>query len=138
METLTNCHPTYIRLSWKRSDCRYHIETGVFHTAGRLRRACETTYTDEDRLHSILKWMGRNLPAPRDLNSVHSIFWFKASVMSSEPELWRRIVELKELLGKYGYDIGYHQTRRPGYIVYEDYFQIAAVPFKDSFDYTVK
>lgn len=133
METLRDCRPTYIRLSRERSDRRYHIETGVFHSAGRLRRAQETTYADEDRLRGMLKWMDRHLPAPSDLNRIHSIFWFKAHVVSAQPELWKRIVELKELLERYSYRIELRETRRPGYIVYEDYYQIAAVPFKDTF-----
>jgi hypothetical protein len=117
-----------------RSDRRYRLETGIFHSAGNLRDTNDTSYVDDDKLRWYLRWLNDRLPAPRKLNIVHSIFWFKAHVVSCAPDLWKKIEALKELLDSYGYAIEYRQTQRPGYIVYEDYYQIAAIPFKDTFE----
>jgi hypothetical protein len=40
--------------------------------------------------------------------------------------------EFQRILGAYGIAVETIRTRRPGYVVYEDEFQIAAYPFSDT------
>ena len=134
METQRSNNPQYIRLARKRTDGRYCLERGIFMSAGGLEDTNGTTYADAARMRAALRWINEYLPYPRKMNSVHAIFWFKEHVAYNEPELWRKIVELKELLSRYDYAIELRRTQRPGYIKYEDYYQIAAVPLRDTFD----
>jgi len=49
-------------------------------------------------------------------------------------EAIKQLKELVKLMDRAGYETRVITTQRPGYIVYEDSFQIAAIPFKDAID----
>ena len=40
--------------------------------------------------------------------------------------------EFMELAQEVGFEIRMVETRRPGYVIYEDAYQIAAIPFRDA------
>jgi hypothetical protein len=92
------------------------------------------TYADENEAIRLLKWLSRIVYAPRKLNKYHALFWFKASVEKEDGELWRNLVALQGLLNKYDQEVSVIRTVRPGYVVYEDEHQVAAVPFADTFE----
>jgi hypothetical protein len=39
---------------------------------------------------------------------------------------------MADILGEYGVPVDVLRTRRPGYVVYEDAFQVASHPFADT------
>jgi len=54
--------------------------------------------------------------------------WFKASAKDHID----KIREIIAVLENYDVSVRMIKTERPGYVVYEDQFQIVAVPFADS------
>lgn len=127
-------HPdSYFRfvVAWHSGSKKHQL--GIMRSAGRLWDGKKTTYDDEQALRSLLQWFNRNLTKPGRFGKVAAIFWFKPQVVG-ETELWAKLMELVRLLQKYSYTVEMVSTTRPGKIVYDDDFQIAAVPFNDTFE----
>ena len=90
---------------------------------------------DARRLTDILIWFGANLKEParfsrsrRPHRQAQAISWFKTGAA----EHLAKIREAQTILESYGCVIEMITTRRPGYIVYEDEYQVAAYPFNDT------
>ena len=121
---------------------RRHPETGVpeglFSAAYALCDAPSTPKHERERLYQVLSWFETNLPIPARFNRSKSkgayrrntkgIAWIKADA-NSHIAMMR---ELASVLSDHGHTIDQLQTTRPGYIVYEDEFQVIAEPFADS------
>lgn len=132
----TNITPqpnSYFRfvVTWHKGSKKHQL--GIMRSAGRLRDTQQTTYDDEQALRAVVRWFHRNLAAPARLNKVAAIFWFKPHV-AGETELWANLTEMVRLLQKYRYNVEIVSTTRPGKIVYDDDFQVAAIPFNDTFE----
>jgi len=56
------------------------------------------------------------------------IFWFKPEALSLE----KRLRSLANSLVACGHGVEVIRTRKPGIILYEDEYQVAAVPFRDT------
>ncbi len=125
--------PSYLRLCLVRRDERFHLQQGFLRAAGRLRNSGTMSEEDSARLRETLRWFNRNLPAPRRLRRVHAVFWFKAEIVRERPELLRKIAELGRLLILSRHRLMWIKTDRPGKVVYEDAYQVAAVPFTETF-----
>ncbi|MSP37607.1 MAG: hypothetical protein EXR70_03860 [Deltaproteobacteria bacterium] len=91
---------------------------------------------EDERLEEIFKWFNKNLPVParvsRKRNNSHKnhrgLAWFKDTAVD-HIRLAREVVELMRL---HGVVVETVTTDRPGFIVYEDDFQVVAEPFSDS------
>jgi hypothetical protein len=90
---------------------------------------------EQHGLERILGWFDRQLPIPnrfsrsiRRGSSPKAICWFK----DGAARYIRRVRELAALLERHGVWIEMLRTQRPGYLVYEDEYQVAAVPFRDT------
>ena len=90
---------------------------------------------DRDRLERLGAWFNENLErplrlamSPRPHRKAQAISWFKDSATAHIAKMR----ELEELLGRYGAAVQFIKTRRVGYVVYEDEFQIVACPFADT------
>ena len=88
---------------------------------------------DRSRLEEIETWFRKNLGHPTRLSrsrKPHSlneaVCWFKSS--ASECIDWVR--EAVAILERYEIRLQMLTTHQPGYIIYEDEYQIAAVPFR--------
>ena len=87
-------------------------------------------------IREIFKWFNKHLPRPgrmtRTRNASHKrqkpVSWFKDSA-ETHLERARRLVELLE---SHGIVVEMITTERPGYVVYEDEFQVVAEPFADT------
>ena len=111
------------------------VREGLFQAAERLRRSGEMSNVDDDRVAAIREWFNLNLERPSRFNrsSRHNrknkaISWFK----SGAKRHITKIRELQVILESYGVLVEMVKTRRPGYVVYEDAFQITAEPFRDT------
>ena len=103
---------------------------GIFGEAYTVVRADDPTLHTRDHLKSLLEWFEGNLPLPdRSRLDDRAIFWFKAS----QGELIRRAWELAWCLDQQGVAIAFLKTRRPGRVVFEDRYQVAARPHRDTF-----
>jgi len=114
-----------------------HQELGLFHAAGKLRDSGSLSQPEADVLREIRGWFDINLEEPTRFTSSkppyyrkrqNGISWFK----DSAGEHIGKMHEMVALLKHYDVPVRMIKTARPGYVVYEDEFQIVAVPFADS------
>ena len=102
----------------------------MFHVAYDLLADADLTSHEARSLKDALSWFEKNLPVPdRSRLQPRAIFWFKGDAKESARKVW----ELTELLGDQGRRVEMIRTSRPGALVYEDTYQVAAIPFRDTF-----
>jgi hypothetical protein len=108
---------------------------GLFQAAKRLREAEDIEPDDRDQLERLGAWFNENLErplrlamSPRPHRKAQAISWFKDSATAHVAKMR----ELAEVLGRYRAAVQFIKTRRVGYVVYEDRFQIVACPFGDT------
>ena len=110
------------------------IETGVFQASVYLRKRSELLYEyDKKHLLEIRDWFNDNLDAPDRFSKAKrknpanvSLSWFK----STATEHLKKMYEMKEIIERYGIFITVIKMENPGYIVYEDKFQVSTIPHK--------
>jgi len=112
------------------------------HRRGFLRSAW---YMDQDslfsaaesaRLQAIFKWFNENLPTPtrmsRNRNAghkkKHALSWFKDTA-HAHLKYAREVADLMRIRDVV---VEMISTDRPGYVVYEDEYQLVALPFADT------
>jgi hypothetical protein len=114
-----------------------HQELGIFQAAYRLRDKGSLSQLEESLLKEIADWFNWNLHKPKRFTSAkppyyrkrqNGISWFKDSAQ----EHIGKMREMVALLEHHDVSVRMIKTTRPGYVVYEDEFQIVAVPFADS------
>jgi hypothetical protein len=109
-------------------------DQGVFCEAFALRDNGSLS-EEEKELARLLDWFDANLETPTKFARVKkplhrakkvAICWFKETAT-------KHIVKIKgflDLLSHHGAVVSQIETRKPGYITYEDEFQVAAMPFR--------
>jgi len=122
----------YIRFITMRIDADSEAPEGIFRAASFLRDDEELPPYDAEHLRDILKWFGAHLPTPSRFarsrqphRKKKAISWFK----SSAHDHIAKAREIVRLLDEHGWHVRTVKTDQPGFVVYEDAFQIAAVPF---------
>lgn len=106
-------------------------KSGIFHLAYELRQFVTLTHYHNTELCSCLSWFNEHLEPPYilgDPKNRAAICWFKDC--AHEP--LKRIWAIKFLLEEYGIWVESVTVKKPGYILYEDEWQVAARPFKDT------
>lgn len=108
---------------------------GVFACAYELRDSGELPSDRQELLTETLRWFNAHLETPkrfsrrsRTQGAGMAICWFK----DSAADCLRRIQTIRQILGEHGIASEMLTCERPGYIVFEDEEQIAAVPFADT------
>ena len=103
---------------------------GLFHAARTLIDSGKMAVPEADTIQAIFSWFNGNLTVPkrRQLHE-RAIFWFKNDAQEHISRLW----QLAHLLEPHGLLVEFVKTDRPGYVVYEDDHQVAAIPFRDTF-----
>jgi hypothetical protein len=109
-------------------------ETGIFQA---VRHICEHSLTsgeDSHELKLLNKWFNENLNRPTKFSNATnknpapiSLSWFKDSAQ----EHLLKTNDIIKILKKYDLVIERFISKNPGYIVYEDEYQISAIPFKN-------
>ncbi|WP_084420199.1 hypothetical protein [Henriciella litoralis] len=100
---------------------------GIFQIAYRLRDADDTRVHDANEIARLLLWLKTHLHAPEELSldaNKRAICWFKSAAHEPMKRMWH----LKAIVEVYGYWISVKKTREPGLIIYEDGWQVAAIP----------
>ena len=123
----------YVRFVSTRQHPNTGVQVGVFQTRLLLAMAETMAEWDAARLSALMDWFNVHLEKPervarsRRPNGHHAaVSWFKVSAH----EHIARARELAALLEQYGVPTRMLTTERPGYVVYEDEFQVAAEPFR--------
>ena len=103
---------TYIRFQTRVQDEHSHRPSGVFMAVHKLPENNEVTPYHLEELERHLSWLRMHLKSPR----------------AKEPIT--RVRAMVEILREYGVVIDQVSTEKPGYVVYEDGWQIVAKPFR--------
>jgi len=126
----------YLRFVIPNRSVESGYRTGFLRGAEVVRESGVLADYEEKRLEEIFAWFKKNLPVPnrvsRKRNAYHKnhrgLAWFKDTALD-HIGLAREVVDLLHL---HGVVVETLKTDRPGFIVYEDNFQIIAEPFSDS------
>jgi hypothetical protein len=124
----------FLRFVTLEMDTDSQARAGIFTAAYRLWREGDFPEYERERLEDILMWFNLHLDSPSRLyrklrrrRKQTAICWFKPSAHKHLEMAW----EMAMLLWSNEIIIQTIKTKRPGYIVYEDSFQIAAEPFDE-------
>lgn len=125
----------YIRFVVKRSDADSGKRLGVFQALAELRDQGELHDYELKLMKELHEWFNEFLEKPKAFNRSSrpnaknkAISWFKDSAVQHI----EKMRELVAILESHGVHVEILQTDRPGYVVYEDDFQITAEAFKDT------
>lgn len=123
----------FVRLTILRPHARSLQPEGLFGPAYALRREGRCPPGFEDWLDDALGWLEGNLTSP-DFWEPRAVFWMRCSRQGIVERMWALAVILREA----DEHVQVVTTGRPGYIVYEDRAQVAAIPFRDTFRATFR
>jgi hypothetical protein len=108
-------------------DADSRVKEGIFVAAYKLRDEGDIPPYQREELRSDLQWFNEHLPLPpplSDRGNERAISWFKAQSKECISRVWSVVHILEES----GVAITKITTKDPGYVIYEDEFQIVAWP----------
>jgi hypothetical protein len=125
----------YVRfVTGKLSDSSRRRE-GVFQAAAELVDGKELRDYELAELRALQSWFGEHLAVPQRFSrsrrrdaAGEAISWFKSCAV----EYVKRMHAICRILEEHGVVTEMITTTRPGYVVFEDQHQIAAVPFGET------
>jgi len=119
----------YIRFVIARKDEDSHVEQGIFQAAALALEWNQIKGHDADELNELRGWFSENLERPtsfgRDTLRL-GICWFKTESTEHISRIW----EMVRILERNGIYIKKIRTDKPGYVIYEDEWQLVAEPFR--------
>jgi hypothetical protein len=119
----------YIRFVVAHKDEDSHREQGIFQAASRAIEWKTITSSDADELSHVRSWFDKNLEKPTAFGrgrSALGICWFKTGATEHIARIWQMVL----ILERNGIYVKKIKTDKPGYLVYEDEWQIVAEPFR--------
>ncbi len=124
----------YVRFVIDRDDEGSGELQGLFQAVYDLRYEGRLSCEEEAAAKKIFKWFGKNLPGSKRFSrsskrhaKAVAISWFKPTA----EDCIKRMQELSSILYAHDIPTRVNKTRRPGYVVYEDEYQVVAQPFSD-------
>jgi hypothetical protein len=121
--------PEYVRFAIGRKDEDSHVEQGIFQAAAQALEWQTVTGADADELNELRDWFSKNLEKPTSFGRDKlrlGICWFKTAANEHISRIWRMV----EVLERNGIYVKKIRTNRPGYVIYEDEWQLVAEPFR--------
>jgi hypothetical protein len=121
--------PEYIRFVIGRKDEDSHVEQGVFQAVARALERRDIMGSDADELNELRAWFSDNLEKPTSFGRDKlrlGICWFKAGSSEHISRIW----EIVRILERNGIYVRKIRTDKPGYVIYEDEWQLVAEPFR--------
>ena len=125
----------FIRFITNEIDSDSQKRIGIFQVIGNLRDNNELTDYELKRAKTFSKWFSKHLDKPKKFTKAKSsnaqnkaISWFK----DSANEHINMMFEIKQIIEDHGIIVEIIKTNNPGYIVYEDEFQVTAEPFNNT------
>lgn len=119
----------YVRFVIGRKDEDSHVEQGIFQAVGRALEWDQITGQDAEELDELREWFGTYLGKPTSFGRDRlrlGICWFKTHATDHIARIW----EMVKILERNGIYVKKIRTDRPGYLIYEDEWQIVAEPFR--------
>jgi hypothetical protein len=117
----------YIRFVIGRKDEDSHVEQGIFQAAAQALEWRTITGSDADELNELRMWFNESLEKPtsfgRDTLRL-GICWFKTGSTEHMARIW----EMVRILERNGIYVKKIRTDRPGYLIFEDEWQLVAEP----------
>jgi hypothetical protein len=108
-------------------DAGSRVKEGIFIAAYKLRDEGDITSYQREELRSDLLWFNERLPLPPPLSNrgnERAVSWFK----SQSKECISRVWSVVHILEENGIAITKITIEDPGYVIYEDEFQVVAWP----------
>ena len=125
----------FIRFVIDEIDRRSGRRQGLLRAAGALQYEPELGAREHDQLASIFTWFNTHLKrpdrlslSPRPHRKAVALSWFRDTATT-------HLAKMRELQGaveRCGKPVRIIETRRVGYVVYRDEFQVVACPFRDT------
>jgi hypothetical protein len=108
-------------------------QTGIFNAAEFIWDDNSTSDVDERLLKDIYAWFKQNLDVPKHFHSDYRTIGWERNALSwfkdSAKEHIIKMRDLIEILERYDLIVERIATKHPGQIVYEDDYQISAIPW---------
>lgn len=119
----------YVRFVVGRKDEDSLVDQGIFQAAAHAIEWETIKGSDADAPNELRSWFSNNLEKPtsfgRDTLRL-GICWFKTEAAEHISRIW----EMAQILERNGIYIKKIRTDKPGYVVYEDEWQLVAEPFR--------
>lgn len=118
----------YVRFVIGRKNADSDVERGIFQAAAQALEWQNVTGTDADELDDLRAWFSENLKKPTSFGRDklrHGICWFKTRSIEHISRIW----EMVNILERNGIYVKKIRTDKPGYVIYEDEWQLVAEPF---------
>jgi hypothetical protein len=119
----------YVRFVIGRKDEDSHVEQGVFQATAQALEWRDITGSDADELNGLRAWFSENLERPTSFGRDRlrlGISWFKTCATEHISRIW----EMVHILERNGIYVKKIRTDKPGYVIYEDEWQLVAEPFR--------
>lgn len=119
----------FIRFVIGRKDEDSRVEQGIFQAVAQALEWETITGEDAQELKSLEKWFSENLEKPTSFGRgrLHwGICWFKMDASEHISRIWQMV----RILERHGICVKKIKTDKPGYMIYEDEWQIVAEPFR--------
>lgn len=119
----------FIRFVIGRKDEDSHVEQGIFQAVARAIEWKTISGADAEELKSLEKWFGENLEKPASFGRGRirlGICWFKIDASEHISRIWQMV----RILERHSICVKKIKTNKPGYLIYEDEWQIVAEPFR--------
>jgi hypothetical protein len=119
----------YVRFVIGRKDEDSCVEQGIFQVAAQALEWQTITGPEAEELTQLRGWFNQNLEKPTSFGRDKlrlGICWFKASATEHISRIWKMV----EILERNGIYVKKIRTDRPGYVIYEDEWQLVAEPFR--------
>jgi hypothetical protein len=119
----------YVRFVIGHKDEDSHVERGIFQAVALALEWQDITGSDAEELNELRAWFSENLAKPTSFGrGKHrlGICWFKTGAIEHISRIW----EMVRILERNGIHIRKIRTDKPGYVIYEDEWQLVAEPFR--------
>jgi hypothetical protein len=119
----------YVRFVIGRKDEVSHVEQGIFQAAAHALKRQHISGFDADELSQLQTWFDEHLKKPSSFGRDKlrlGICWFKTSSTEHISRIW----EMVRVLERNGIYVKKIKTDKPGYVIYEDEWQLVAEPFR--------
>lgn len=119
----------YVRFVIGRKDEDSNVEQGIFQAAAHALEWQQITGSDADHLRELKEWFNENLEKPTSFGRDKlrlGICWFNTTANEHISRIW----EMVQILERNGIYVKKIRTDNPGYVIYEDEWQLVAEPFR--------
>jgi hypothetical protein len=121
----------FVRFTVLSTDADTGRSTGVLVAGHILRDEGDLSVEEHRELRLCLQWFNDQLKVPSTsstytIQNRRALSWFKPGATEHIKRMW----ELKHILARHGLHVNVLKTREPGTVVYEDQWQLVAVPAK--------